>query len=277
MAGKSDSDLSQLWDMGSVRPLFNQTITEEITRGNMTFPLLPFVVWHDLSNTSDLVPWPKASTDSYRTPSTESHKSREKTTSLTALFCTISTVPTAPMTSSAAPQTTVNVSTTPTAVITQSKSDTMPTQPTKTRHATATTTTTATISLPARRQTTTTSIQQITKLSHTEKPGCPWRIELFHQGSEKEDLKETLEGELIWGRATISSVKLQPCVFELCKFYSQCVCRGFSHRAAGLQRYCVDSHHWYERHTAEVCSRMRRVTFSRNLKQKCLARMCVKM
>lgn len=67
--------------------------------------------------------------------------------------------------------------------------------------------------------------------------GCPWRIELLHRGSEKEDLKETLEEELILGRATISSVKLQPCVFELCKFYSQCVCRGFSHRAAALQRY----------------------------------------
>ncbi|XP_050982103.1 HERV-H LTR-associating protein 1 isoform X2 [Labeo rohita] len=276
MAGKSDSDLSQLWDMGSVRPLFNQTITEEIPRGNLTFPLLPFVVWHDLSNTSDLVLWPKPSTDSYRTASTESHKSR---------------VPTAPMTSSplikssAAPQTTVTVTTTPTAVITQSKADTTTTQPTKTRHAATTTTATHTIaptvttaiSLPTQRQTTTTSIQQLTKVSHTEKPGCPWRIELFHQRIEKEDLKETLEEELIWGRATISSVKLQPCVFELCKFYSQCVCRGFSHRAAALQRYCVDSHHWYERHTAEVCSRMRRLTFSRNLKQKCLARMCVKM
>ncbi len=29
-------------------------------------------------------------------------------------------------------------------------------------------------------------------------------------------------------------------------------------------RYCVDSHRWYERHTAEVCSRMRRVTFSKS-------------
>jgi len=32
----SDSDLSQLWDMGSVTPLFNQTITEEIPRGTHT-------------------------------------------------------------------------------------------------------------------------------------------------------------------------------------------------------------------------------------------------
>ncbi|XP_058613840.1 HERV-H LTR-associating protein 1 [Onychostoma macrolepis] len=271
MAGKSDSDLSQLWDMGSVRPLFNQTITEEIPRGNMTFPLLPFV-WHDLPNISDLVLWPKASTDSYSTPSTDSHRSRVPTS-------TMSSPPL--IRSTAAPETTVTVTTTTTSptsdlttavIITQPKAVTLP----------VTTNTvapmmTVTVSLPARRQTTTTSTQQLTKVSHTEKPGCPWRIELFHQGSEKGDLKETLEEELIWGRATISSVKLQPCVFELCKFYSQCVCRGFSHRAAALQRYCVDSHRWYERHTAEVCSRMRRVTFSKNLKQKCLARMCVKM
>lgn len=32
----SDRDLSQLWDMGSVTPLFNQTITEEVTRGTQT-------------------------------------------------------------------------------------------------------------------------------------------------------------------------------------------------------------------------------------------------
>ncbi|XP_043076559.1 uncharacterized protein LOC122325559 isoform X2 [Puntigrus tetrazona] len=261
MAGKSDSDLSQFWDMGSIRPLFNQTITEEIPRGNTTFPLLPFVVWHDLPNTSDLALWPK--------PSTDSHRSRVPTSTMTS----------SPLTrSAAAPETTVPV-TSPTASPT---SDLTTAVITHSKAVTVTTHTIApmvneTITLPTQRQTTTSSIQQPTKVSHTEKPGCPWRIELFHQGSEKEDLKETLEEKLIWGRATISSVKLQPCVFELCKFYSQCVCRGFSHRAAALQRYCVDSHRWYERHTAEVCSRMRRVAFSKNLKQKCLARMCVKM
>ncbi|XP_039550616.1 uncharacterized protein LOC120495231 isoform X3 [Pimephales promelas] len=293
MAGKTDSDLSQLWDMGSVTPLFNQTITEEIPRGNMTFPMLPFVVWHDLPNNSDLVLWPKASTDSYRSRVSTSDESK------TVLPTTFATMTSSPLiSSSVAPPTTVTLTTTATvsmtnastshlttAVITQPKAETMTTQPTKSPHATVTTVTsqtiatmvTATISQPTQRQTTMTSIQQLTKVLHTEKPGCPWRMELLRQGSEKEDLKETLEEEPIWGRATISSVKLQPCVFELCKFYSQCVCRGFSHRAVELRRYCVDSHRWYERHTAEVCSRMRRVTFSKNLKQKCLARMCVKI
>ncbi|XP_059358638.1 HERV-H LTR-associating protein 1 [Carassius carassius] len=286
MAGKSDSDLSQLWDMGSVRPLFNQTITEEIPRGNMTFPLLPFVVWHDLPNTSELVLWLKPSTDSHRSTGgiltikefgvlkqTKMSLFRDKNcfNSLILYYSHSTNL-------YAAPETTVTV-TTPTTSATSHLTTAVITQP---KAVMVTTNTiapmmTVTISLPTQRQTTTTGIQPLSKVSHTEKPGCPWRIELFHQASENVDLKETLEEELIWSRVTISSVKLQPCVLELCKFYTQCVCRGFSHRAAALQRYCVDSHRWYERHTAEVCSRMRRVTFSKNLKQKCLAKMCVKM
>ncbi|XP_067309377.1 HERV-H LTR-associating protein 1 [Pseudorasbora parva] len=286
MAGKTDSDLSQLWDTGSVTPLFNQTITEEIPRGNMTFPLLPFVVWHDLPNNTDQVLWPKASTDSYRSRVSTSDESKAVVPTITATMTSspfIRSTVAPPTTVTAVSMTNASTSDLTTAVITQPKADTMTTQPTKTPPVTTVTSQTITpmvaptISLPTQRQTTTTSIQQPTKVSHTEKPGCPWRIELLRQGSDKDDLKEDHEEELVWGRATISSVKLQPCVFELCKFYSQCVCRGFSHRAAALQRYCMDSHQWYERHTAEVCSRMRRVTFSKNLKQKCLARMCVKI
>ncbi|XP_056323763.1 HERV-H LTR-associating protein 1 [Danio aesculapii] len=288
MAGKTDSDLSKLWDMDSVTPLFNQTITEEIARGNMTFPLLPFVVWHDLPNNSDLVQWPKASTDSHRTASTDVHRSTVSASNLpltnTDATVTSSTpIAALPTSATVTATTTVPMPTTPTSDLTTAGTthptpDIMMTS-TKSRPVTEASTPrmTTAFPLPTLRRTTTTSIQQLTKASYTEKPGCPWRRELLHQGSEKEDLKETPEEELSWGRATISSVKLQPCVFELCKFYSQCVCRGFSHRAAALQRYCVDSHRWYERHTAEVCGRMRRITFSKNLKQKCLARMCVKM
>ncbi len=101
----------------------------------------------------------------------------EKKTALTALFCIISTVPTSTMSSSplirsAAPETTVTVKTTTTsptsdlttAVISQSKAVTVTTN-------TITPMMTMTISLPTRRQTTMTSIQQLTKVSHTEKPG----------------------------------------------------------------------------------------------------------
>uniref|UniRef100_A0A3Q1JYG5 HERV-H LTR-associating 1 n=1 Tax=Anabas testudineus TaxID=64144 RepID=A0A3Q1JYG5_ANATE len=65
----------------------------------------------------------------------------------------------------------------------------------------------------------------------TEKPGkdfsCPWR-------------RPELTSE--WASSsttTVSAHKLQPCVLELCKFFSQCLCRPFSHKTR-LKRF---SHH----------------------------------
>ncbi|KAK2822798.1 hypothetical protein Q5P01_022863 [Channa striata] len=98
----------------------------------------------------------------------------------------------------------------------------------------------------------------------TERPGCPWR--------RPEPTGERVSGST----TTVSAHKLQPCVLELCKFFSQCLCRPFSHKTR-MKRYCDDSHLWYEEHTSEVCRRVRRVSFSRNLKQKCLTKMCSKL
>ncbi|XP_062371643.1 HERV-H LTR-associating protein 1 isoform X2 [Sardina pilchardus] len=112
--------------------------------------------------------------------------------------------------------------------------------------------------------------QTITEHTHT---GCPWRVELtlredlkesnLFQDVPREDLKES----------SLSVGKLQPCVFELCKFYNQCLCRAHTHTHS---RFCEDSLGWYEKHTHEICTRVRRVTFSRSLKQRCLSRICVK-
>uniref|UniRef100_UPI0037E7291A HERV-H LTR-associating protein 1 n=1 Tax=Semicossyphus pulcher TaxID=241346 RepID=UPI0037E7291A len=98
----------------------------------------------------------------------------------------------------------------------------------------------------------------------TEKPGCPWRRPELHDVSAS------------GSTTTVSAHKLQPCVLELCKFFSQCLCRPFSHKTR-MKRYCDDSHLWYEKHTSEVCRRVRRVSFSRNLKQRCLMKMCNKL
>ncbi|XP_049454530.1 HERV-H LTR-associating protein 1 [Epinephelus fuscoguttatus] len=98
----------------------------------------------------------------------------------------------------------------------------------------------------------------------TEKPGCPWRR------------PELTDLSLSGSTTTVSAHKLQPCVLELCKFFSQCLCRPFSHKTR-MKRYCDDSHLWYEKHTSEVCRRVRRVSFSRNLKQRCLTKMCNKL
>ncbi|XP_071380858.1 HERV-H LTR-associating protein 1 [Centroberyx affinis] len=99
---------------------------------------------------------------------------------------------------------------------------------------------------------------------HRETRGCPWRK------------PELSDGSVSSSSTTVSAHKLQPCVLELCKFFSQCLCRPYSYKTR-MKRYCDDSHLWYEKHTSEVCRRVRRVSFSRNLKQRCLARMCNKL
>eukprot|EP00063_Salmo_salar_P041640 XP_014016475.1 PREDICTED: HERV-H LTR-associating protein 1 isoform X2 [Salmo salar] len=118
---------------------------------------------------------------------------------------------------------------------------------------------------------TTTATRVITKAPITEKPGCPWRKPGLTKIEERSDNSLTSSTT-----TTVSAHKLQPCVLELCKFFSQCLCHSYSYKTH-MKRYCADSHLWYEKHTFEVCRRVRRVSFSRNLKQRCLARMCNKL
>uniref|UniRef100_A0A3B5PXD1 HERV-H LTR-associating 1 n=1 Tax=Xiphophorus maculatus TaxID=8083 RepID=A0A3B5PXD1_XIPMA len=93
----------------------------------------------------------------------------------------------------------------------------------------------------------------------TERPGCPWRRP--EPGGEAE---------------TLGELKLQPCVLQLCRFFSQCLCRPLS-RTTRTKRYCDGSFLWYEEQTFEVCRRVKRFSFSRNLKQRCLSKMCNKL
>lgn len=48
--------------------------------------------------------------------------------------------------------------------------------------------------------------------------GCPWRR------------SELSDERVSRSTTTVSAHKLQPCVFELCKFFSQCLCKPFSHK-----------------------------------------------
>ncbi|XP_018613078.1 uncharacterized protein hhla1 [Scleropages formosus] len=103
--------------------------------------------------------------------------------------------------------------------------------------------------------------------------GCPWKRLVF-AGTGAEIARPTAATATGALSTTISEPKLQPCVLELCKFFSQCLCRGYA--KAGTVSYCVDNHPWYVQYTSEVCRRVKRVSFSKSLKQKCLAGMCAK-
>ncbi|XP_036418281.1 uncharacterized protein LOC118801973 [Colossoma macropomum] len=244
MAGKTDRDLSQLWD--SVPPLFNHTIIEDTHKGTpKSSTLSPAVSIATQPSVVTMTTTPVVSTVTEH--SAVALRTVDTSGPMSTVQSTSETIPT-----------TVPITPVPSSVSMAIKRPTP--VPMTTRPTTDTTTTT-----PA-----------TTKGPPTDKPGCPWRSELFYRGSQREDLKDTLNEDLSGDSPTVSAIKLQPCVFELCKFFSQCLCRGYSHKTS-LQSYCIDSHFWYEKHTVEVCSRVRRVAFSRNLKQKCLARMCVKM
>ncbi|XP_060940476.1 HERV-H LTR-associating protein 1 [Limanda limanda] len=103
-----------------------------------------------------------------------------------------------------------------------------------------------------------------TQQATRETRGCPWRRP--EQGG----------GATSSSTTTVDAHKLQPCVLELCKFFSQCLCRPVG-RGTRASRFCDDSFLWYETHTSEVCRRVRRISFSRNLKQRCLTKMCSKL
>eukprot|EP00066_Takifugu_rubripes_P029916 XP_011619182.1 PREDICTED: HERV-H LTR-associating protein 1 isoform X2 [Takifugu rubripes] len=58
---------------------------------------------------------------------------------------------------------------------------------------------------------------------------------------------------------TAGAQGLQRCVLQLCSFFS---------------RFCVHGQNWYHKHVSEVCRRARRTSPSRNVKQRCVIRMC---
>ncbi|KAJ8337292.1 hypothetical protein SKAU_G00385120 [Synaphobranchus kaupii] len=201
MAGKTDRDLSQLWEMESIKPLFNQTITADVHKGNTSLPEST-IESHHLSTGSSII----SSTEISQVQASTIHST--------------SPVPA--------------------------------------------TTTTATLGTTARMS---------TQSPLRERSGCPRkRPALLHaRGGDEEAASVTSSARA----ATVSAQKLQPCLLELCKFFSQCLCRAYT--KARTKRYCVDTHPWYVQYTSEICRRVKRISYSKKLKQKCLARMCTKL
>ncbi|XP_038143403.1 uncharacterized protein LOC119785079 [Cyprinodon tularosa] len=320
MAGKMGRDLSGLWDVGSITPLFNQTIVEGPNKvTNLSSLRLPDE-WHQLpTNLSHVSPSRMSSMLSSRVSSTANALPNLSRTSSTTLKLTVTTPehptfsmsteiteslstvwrPETPNTRSSQILTTLLSRTTqaaPQAVVITSALTASSTRTTK-QPTTATVTSKFTSTPPAatavlsalmnlietntstsERSLQTTSMRPSTirptghptapttsgatatnQYRETERPGCPWR--------RLEPSSKTM---------TVGELKLQPCVLELCKFFSQCLCRPFSQKTR-TKRYCDDSFLWYEEHTFEVCRRVKRVSFSRNLKQRCLSKMCSKL
>ncbi|KAJ8272933.1 hypothetical protein GJAV_G00095150 [Gymnothorax javanicus] len=139
MAGKSEEDLSKLWEMESIKPLFNQTVTADFHKGNASMPESPIGIFS----------------------STE---------------------------------------------ISRIQASTLPAQAK----------TTATLG---------TTTRMVTWPLHREWSGCPRKgAERIHVGggaAEAASVSST-------SSTAVSAQKLQPCLLELCKFFSQCLCHTYT-------------------------------------------------
>ncbi|KAG7218607.1 hypothetical protein INR49_011534 [Caranx melampygus] len=287
------SEVPELWEVDSITPLFNQTIVEGPHRGNVSSFRLPDE-WHQLpTNVSHVSPPGLSSMLTSRVHST-AHVSSTVVDETTA---TQPTATTAPVTSH---RTTSDNNDSSTANRTVSAADHLPAghsscqcSPAHHRLVQNHVCLTRDQCDPGHHSLTTTENNDPTHDSQRSSNSRNDGGEQDYKTPELENYntqqvcgnRETRRPELIGGESiysgtttttTVSAHKLQPCVLELCKFFSQCLCRPFNHKTR-MKRYCADSHLWYEKHTSEVCRRVRRVSFSRNLKQRCLTKMCNKL
>ncbi|XP_027754268.1 HERV-H LTR-associating protein 1 [Empidonax traillii] len=74
---------------------------------------------------------------------------------------------------------------------------------------------------------------------------------------------------------TLVVQRINPCVMELCRFFQLCLCVGQRrHSRKEAMRYCVEYYSWFVKNASYVCERVKRVTYSHTLKQKCLKNIC---
>ncbi|KAM6919182.1 HERV-H LTR-associating protein 1 [Xenentodon cancila] len=244
MAGKSDGEASELWKTGSITPLFNQTVVEgPHAVADISSLKLP-AEWHQLpTNLSHVSPSGMSSALTSRVLSTAHGESLQDAVIRPSFFCSSKV---SDIKSMDDPK--VYLSKQHNSSFNRTGGDAICSNITNSNY--------------RKNNHFITGLDLET--TNESCASCPWR-------------RPELSGESVSSSTmAIGAHKLQPCVLELCKFFSQCLCRPFNQKTR-MKRYCDDSQVWYEQHTTEVCRRVRRVSFSRNLKQRCLTKMCKKL
>ncbi|XP_005398128.1 PREDICTED: HERV-H LTR-associating protein 1 [Chinchilla lanigera] len=95
-----------------------------------------------------------------------------------------------------------------------------------------------------------------------------------HQGSRCPQLL-LKEGTMTAAPITLAIQKFNPCLMELCRFFQQCLCGGQRRNpTAESLRYCLEYYSWFLKNATFICQKVKRVSHSRTLKQKCLENIC---
>ncbi|XP_032103471.1 HERV-H LTR-associating protein 1 [Sapajus apella] len=73
---------------------------------------------------------------------------------------------------------------------------------------------------------------------------------------------------------TLAIQRLNPCLMELCHFFQQCLCMSQRSPRTDDMRYCLEYYSWFLKNATYICQRVKRVSHSHTLKQKCLENIC---
>nr|XP_030869744.2 HERV-H LTR-associating protein 1 [Gorilla gorilla gorilla] len=73
---------------------------------------------------------------------------------------------------------------------------------------------------------------------------------------------------------TLAIQRLNPCLMELCQFFQQCLCMSQRSPRTEDMRYCLEHYSWFLKNATYICQRVKRVSRSHTLKQKCLENIC---
>ncbi|XP_008072396.1 HERV-H LTR-associating protein 1 [Carlito syrichta] len=82
------------------------------------------------------------------------------------------------------------------------------------------------------------------------------------------------EGAMEVAPLTLAIQKLNPCLMELCRFFQQCLCMSQRNPRTGAVRYCLEYYSWFLKNATYICQRVKRLSHSHTLKQKCLENIC---
>uniref|UniRef100_A0A8D2D422 HHLA1 neighbor of OC90 n=1 Tax=Sciurus vulgaris TaxID=55149 RepID=A0A8D2D422_SCIVU len=82
------------------------------------------------------------------------------------------------------------------------------------------------------------------------------------------------EGVVTAAPLTLAIWKLNRCLMELCRFFQQCLCRSQRDPRTETMRYCLEYYSWFLKNATFICQRVKRVSPSNTLKQKCLESVC---
>ncbi|XP_020035847.1 HERV-H LTR-associating protein 1 [Castor canadensis] len=83
------------------------------------------------------------------------------------------------------------------------------------------------------------------------------------------------EGAVTAAPLPLAIQKLNLCLMELCRFFQQCLCVSqMRDPSSDAMRYCLEYYSWFLKNATLICQRVKRVSHSRTLKQKCLENVC---